>query len=238
MTEWRMKRFWSDARPAQAEGGWAIALDGKPVHTPARAPLVVPTEALAEAMAEEWRRQEEAVDPGAMPLTRAANSAIDKVGPQFARVAEMLAEYAETDLVCYRAESPEALADAQAEAWDPLMDWARSALRAPLVATAGILPVEQPAHALGALRGRIERQDSFALTALHDLVTLSGSLVIGLAAQEGVLPPEDLWERSRVDEAWQERQWGRDAEAAEATARKRAAFLEAARFHVLSRAAA
>jgi chaperone required for assembly of F1-ATPase len=238
MTEWRMKRFWSEARPAPAEGGWAIALDGKPVNTPARAPLVVPTEALAEAMAEEWRRQEEAVDPGAMPLTRAANSAIDKVGPQFDRVAEMLADYAGTDLVSYRADSPEALADAQAEAWDPLMDWARSALRAPLVATAGILPVAQPAHALGALRGEVERQDSFALTALHDLVTLSGSLVIGLAAQAEVLPAEDLWERSRVDEAWQERQWGRDAEAAEANARKRAAFLDAARFHALSRASA
>jgi chaperone required for assembly of F1-ATPase len=150
-------------------------------------------------------------------------------------VVDLLLYYGETDLVCYRAEVPSGLADAQATAWDPLIDWARSALHAPLVATTGVVHVRQPDRARAGLRVAVETQDAFALTALHDLVTLSGSLVIGLAAQERALEPEDLWARSRVDEAWQESQWGRDAEAAQMEEAKRADFLRAAEFHALSR---
>lgn len=235
MTEWALKRFWTEAHAEPGEGGWAVLLDGRPVHTPARAPLLLPTEALAEAVAAEWQAQEGEVQPGLMPFTRAANSALDKVVPQAGAVADMLIEYGDTDLLCYRAETPEELAAAQAEAWDPLLDWARSALGAPLVATAGVIHVDQPERARAGLRAAVAGQDAFALTALHDLVTLSGSLVIGLAAQKGVLPAEELWTRSRVDEHWQERQWGRDAEAARMEEARRADFLVASEFHALSR---
>ena len=238
MSEWALKRFWTEARAAPDGGGWAVLLDGRPVHTPARAPLRLPTEPLARAVAAEWAAQEGEVRPDRMPLTRASNSAIDKVTPRRSDVAEALLDYGETDLVCYRAEAPGELAQRQAEAWDPLLDWARSALGAPLVATTGIMHVAQPDRARQGLRAAVAGQDAFALTALHDLVTLSGSLVIGLAAQRGVLETEDLWTRSRIDETWQERQWGRDSEAARAARAKRADFLCAAEFHALSRPAA
>lgn len=238
MTDWALKRFWSEVDVVAEAEGWAIALDGRAVRTPARAPLVLATEALAQAVAEEWAAQEGRVRPEAMPLTRAANSAIDKVAPQREAVVEMLAAYGATDLLCYRAEAPAALARRQAEAWDPLLAWARDALGAPLVATTGLVPVAQPDHALAALRGRIAAQDVFGLTALHDLVTLSGSLVIGLAAVEGARPADALWSCARLDEDWQESQWGRDAEAAEAAEARRWDFLNAARLHRLSRSTA
>ncbi len=238
MTEWALKRFWTEARAERGEGGWQVLLDGRPLGTPGRATLLLPTEALADAVAAEWQAQEGEVRPGLMPFTRAANSAVDKVASRTADVVDMLLEYGETDLLCYRADTPRGLADAQAEAWDPLIEWARSALRAPLVATTGLMHVPQPERARVALRDAVGVQDPFALTALHDLVTLAGSLVIGLATQSGMLPPEELWARSRVDERWQESQWGRDDEAARLEEFKRADFLAAARFHALSRPSA
>jgi chaperone required for assembly of F1-ATPase len=154
---------------------------------------------------------------------------------QRTEVAALVAAYGETDLLCHRAEGPEPLLQSQAEAWDPLLDWAAAALRAPLRPTHGLIAVAQPPGSLTALAARVAAEDDFALTALADLVALSGSLVIGLAALDGVLPPEELWRRSRIDETWQERHWGVDAEAAAAAARKRADFLHAAEFHRLSR---
>lgn len=238
MTDWALKRFWKEANVARRDAGWAIELDGRPVRTPARTPLIVPTAALAEAIAWEWQDQDGQVQPARMSMTRSANSALDKVTPQRDEVVAYIAAYGATDLVCYRADRPDGLMTAQAEAWDPLLDWARSALAAPLVATAGILPVDQPEGSIRALRAEVEQRDAFALTALHDLVMLSGSLIIGLAAQSGVLPAQDLWDRSRIDEHWQEAQWGADAEAMEAAAAKRADFLLAARFGELSKASA
>jgi len=235
MTEWRQKRFWSGTAVAPEGDDWIVTLDDRPLRTPARARLALPTEALARAVAAEWEAQTGEIDPLSMPHTRAANAAIDKVRPQHGAVAADLAAYGETDLLCHRAEGPEALAQTQAEAWDPLLDWARSALRAPLVATVGILPVAQPPASLVALRTRVESEDAFGLAALSELVALSGSLVIALAAAEGVLPPEELWRRSRIDETWQESQWGVDEEAAAAAARRREDFLLAARFLELSR---
>lgn len=238
MSDWALKRFWSAVDVAPEGTGWTVTLDGRRVRTPGRAPLVLATEALARAVAEEWAAQEGAVRPATMPLTRAANSAIDKVTPQRAEVAGMLAGYGGTDLLCYRAEAPEALAARQAEEWDPLLAWARDRLGAHLVVTAGLVPVAQPAPALAALRARIDALDVFALTALHDLVTLSGSLVIGLAALEEAWPAEELWRRARLDEDWQESLWGRDAEAERAGEERRRAFLDAARLHALARQAA
>ncbi|MEM1430282.1 MAG: ATP12 family protein [Pseudomonadota bacterium] len=239
MTTWAPKRFWTDATVETADaGGWTVALDGRFVRTPARRPLIVPSRALAEAIAAEWQAQEGEVQPMSMPMTRSANAALDKVSGQRDEVVTYIAEYGATDLICYRADGPAALVERQAAAWDPLIGWARSALSAPLIATSGLMAVDQPDGTLATLRHAVEARDVFGLTSLHDLVTLSGSLVIGLAAQAGHDTPARLWEQSRVDEAWQQSQWGEDAEAAETAARKRADFLHAAEFHVLSQAAA
>ena len=238
MSEWAQKRFWRAAEAAPAPDGWTVELDGRGLSTPARKPLIVPTKGLASAIAAEWDAQDEQVRPTAMPLTRAANSAIDKVLPRRADVAEMLLAYGETDLICYRADAPEGLVAAQEEAWDPLIEWARDALGAPMVATVGMIHVDQPKRARQALRAAVIGQDAFALTALHDLVTVSGSLVIGLAAQAGLRPADELWTLSRIDECWQEQQWGTDADAAKTAAAQREAFLSSAEFFRLSRPAA
>lgn len=227
------RRFWTEVAVAPAEGGFTLALDGRPVRTPAKAALVLPTAALAEAVAGEWRAQGERIAPESMPLTRAANSAVDKVTPQHAAVAAMLAGYGGTDLICYRAEGPEALAARQAAAWDPWIDWARAELGAPLSAIAGVIHQPQPEPGQRALRAHVAALDPFRLTALHDLVTLSGSLVLGLAVQRGALPAGDAWTLSRIDETWQQEQWGVDSEAEQAAEEKRAAFLLADRLNRL-----
>lgn len=238
MSEWRPKRFWTEASVAAESVGFAVLLDERPVKTPAKRPLKVPTKALALAIASEWDAQGELLDPLTMPMTRSANAALDKVALQFDEVAGMLAAYGETDLLCHRAADPEALSLQQAEAWDPLLDWAASALGAPLVPVFGIMAGDQPAPSLTALRNRVQSEDIFAITALHDLVSMSGSLILGLAALDEVLPPEELWRRSRIDETWQESQWGVDEEAAAAASYKRGEFLHAAAFHRLSRLSA
>ncbi|KAF0676187.1 ATP12 family chaperone protein [Profundibacterium mesophilum] len=234
MSEWAPKRFWTKAEVAQEEGGFGVRLDGRPVRTPAKSALIVSTEALAEAVAAEWREQGERIDPNTMPMTRTANSAIDKVAPQRRAVAEMLAAYGETDLLCYRAQQPEALAERQQAQWQPLLDWAQERFGARLVLAAGVMPVEQPEGALASLAAPIHTMDAFELAGFHDLVSLPGSLVIGLAAAEGHLPPAELWRLSRLDEIFQVEQWGRDEEAEELAAIKGRAFEDAARFHRLA----
>jgi chaperone required for assembly of F1-ATPase len=238
MTGWAAKRFWKAATAELAPAGWEVRLDGRPVRTPAKAPLTLPTEGLARAIAAEWEAQGETIDPTAMPLTRAANAAIDKVTPQRAEVVAMLAAYGETDLLCHRAEAPEELVRRQAEAWDPLLSWAGEALAAPLTPTRGVTHVAQPPESLGRLRAEVDALDPFALTAFHDLVALSGSLVIGLAALKGEAPAEALWRASRIDEDWQEELWGRDEEAARVAVLKRRDFLQADRLLGLLRSEA
>lgn len=235
MTEWKAKRFWTSAGVRPAEAGWEVFLDDRPVRTPGKLPLILPTKALAEAIAQEWDAQDENIDPYSMPLTRAANSAIEKVAPQFDAVAGMLAEYGGTDLLCYRADEPEDLVQKQAAAWDPLVDWAATDLGAPLRITHGVIPVAQDPQALSALRARIGQLDNFGLTALHDLVTLPGSLVLGLAVISGRITAEQAFDLSRLDEDFQAERWGQDEEAADAAKARRDAILSAARFWELSR---
>ena len=234
MSEWAAKRFWSEASVTEAGAGHGIALDGRAVKTPAKAPLIVPTRALAQAVANEWNAVGEKINPLAMPMTGSANAAIDKVAHQYGEVADMIAAYGDTDLLCYRATSPRELALRQSEAWDPLLDWADSALGARLLPVAGVMHAPQAPAALKKLRALVHAQDDFALTALHDLVALSGSLVIGLAALEG-RQAETLWDVSRVDEAWQAELWGADDEAEALAEVKRAAFLHARNFYSLVR---
>lgn len=235
MSDWAPKRFWKDTSVAAVDGGFTIHLDGRGVKTPAKRTLVVPTENLAQAIAVEWDAQEEMVDPLTMPMTRSANAAIDKVAIQKEEVANLIAAYGENDLLCYRADGPRELIARQATIWDPLLDWAATSLGARLSITQGIMHAEQPANSIAALRAAVFDQDNFALTALHDLVSLSGSLVIGLAAQQNAFDLGDLWQASRLDELWQIEQWGDDEEATEAAQKKESAFVHAHEFFVKTR---
>ena len=233
MSNWVAKRFWKAATVTEAEGGFGVALDGRAVKTPAKAPLIVPSRALAEAIAAEWDAQVEKIDPGSMPVTRGANAAIDKVRTQHAEVAALIAEYGGTDLLCYRAEAPEALIARQAAVWDPLLDWAATVLGARLTVTQGVVPVAQPAAAQAALSARVAALDAFELAALHDLVGITGSLVLGLAVALGRLDAATAWDLARIDEAWQVEHWGSDDEAEAQAALKREALLAAERFWAL-----
>lgn len=235
MSDWKAKRFWKEAGVVEEEGGFGVRLDGRAVRTPAKAALIVPTRALAEAIAAEWNAQEGKIDPGTMPFTRSANAAIDKVARQKSEVAEMLAAYGDSDLVCYRATGPVELIEKQAAAWNPLLDWTESVLSAKLLVVEGVVHVPQDTAALARLRAHVDALDIWALTAFHDLVSLSGSLVIGFAALDGFYPVETLWNLSRVDETWQAEQWGSDEEAEEMAARKQSDFIHAKRFYDLSR---
>lgn len=233
MSAWAPRRFWTAAAVIRVDGGFTVHLDGKPVRTPLKAPLVLPTEALAREVAAEWHAVDGTVDPSVMPFTRTANSAIDKVAPQFSDVAGMLAGYGGSDLLCYRAEAPEELIARQRAGWDPLLAWSADSLAAPLVATAGVMHIAQAPASLAALSRAVHDQSPFQLAAFHDLVALSGSLVLALAVTRGRLPSEEAWRLSRIDEDWQIEEWGEDEEAADAAAIKHAAFLLAGRFYGL-----
>jgi chaperone required for assembly of F1-ATPase len=225
---WAPKRFWATTAVASGPEGHLLTLDGRPARTPARALLALPTRALAEAIAAEWDAQTGAIRPATMPLTRAVSAALDRVAPDRAAVAEAVAAYGASDLLCYRAESPAALVAREAAAWDPLLDWA-AGLGAPLLIGTGIVPVPQPPASLACLAARVGALDPFRLTALHELVTLSGSLVLGLAVLDRHLAAADAWTLSRIDEDWQAELWGEDAEAAAGAARRRADLLAADR---------
>lgn len=230
MSEWRPKRFWTRAGTAPAAGGHGVTLDDRPLRTPARAPLVVPSADLARAIAAEWEAQDDYLRPETMPLTRTANSAIDRLGGSMPAVAALISDYGGSDLLCYRAEAPAELLARQEAEWDPLLDWAEAALAAPLARTRGVIPVAQPEASLRRLAARVEALDAFRLAAFHDLVALSGSLVLALAVLDGRIAAEEGWRLSRLDEDWQAEQWGADEEADAQAARRRAAFLDAARF--------
>jgi len=235
MSEWKAKRFWKAADVVEAGHGFTVQLDGRSVKTPAKAPLVVPTHAMAQAIATEWDAQEDTIDPNSMPVTRAANAAIDKVSHQHAEVAQMIAGYGDTDLICYRTDSPVELVERQAAAWDPLLDWAADTLGARLKPITGLMHSPQDPKALAALAQRVHHMDAYRLTAFHDLVGLSGSLIIGFAALHDLHKIEALWQVSRIDETWQEELWGVDEEAQKQAARKESEFLAAKRFHDLAK---
>lgn len=209
------RRFYNEVAVAEAEGGFGIALDGRPVKTPARRALAAPSRALAQALAEEWRAQRDHIDPATMPLTRLANSIIDGVAAAPGPVAAEVEKYLASDLVFYRAATPEGLVARQQAAWDPLIAWAREALGARFVLAEGLMHVAQPAEALAAARAAIPRNageasDIWRLGALHSITTLTGSALIGLAVLAGQLSVADAWAAAHVDEDWNMAQWGRD----------------------------
>lgn len=225
-----MKRFWKGVSVEQDAQGWTVSLDGRGLKTPARASLIVPTEALANAIAGEWRSIEGDVDPRAMPLTGLANAAIDRVAPDKDAFAEGLARYAEADLACYRAEGPQGLIARQERHWDSLLGWARRRYDIDFVTTSGLIHVQQPPATVERLSRAVAALDPFRLAGLSPLVTISGSLIAALAVTEKAITPEDAWNAVSVDERWQLEQWGADAEAETALENRRRDFLAGARF--------
>lgn len=223
-----MKRFWKEVAVVPGET-FGVALDGKPISTPGRAPLRLPTETLAEAVATEWRAVEGKVDPRAMPLTGLANAAIDRVAPDPAAFAAGLARYGESDLLCYRADSPAPLVARQAAAWDPPLDWARGRYDVHFAVTSGVMHVAQPTATVVRLGEAIAAQPPFALAPLSIATTITGSLVLTLALAEGAFDAEAVWRAAQVDEDWQTEQWGEDALAAQARDARRAEFDAAVR---------
>ncbi len=235
MSEWAPKRFWTDATVTDIDGGYTVLLDKRAVKTPAKAPLALPTEAMAQAIAQEWQAQTDKIDPNTMPVTRSANAAIDKVRVQHAEVADMIAAYGDSDLLCYRADSPAELVARQAETWDPYLAWAEDTLGARLEPRTGVIHAGQDAAVLDRLAADVHSFNPFELTAFHDLVSLTGSLILGFAAERGHSESDVIWGASRVDENWQIEQWGEDDEAKAVEAVKKRSFQEALYFIELSR---
>ncbi|MFL6739858.1 MAG: ATP12 family chaperone protein [Sphingomicrobium sp.] len=230
-----MKRFWTIAETVESDGGYAIALDGRRVKTPARADLVVPTPALADGIVNEWNAAGDMVDPRAMPLTGLANAAIDRIAPDKEGYAAGIAAYGENDLTCYRAEGPEMLVQRQAESWDALLSWARRRYDVDFACQTGIMHVPQPEETVAKLAHAVAALDAFGLAGLSPMVTIGGSLIAALAVSEGMLPAESAWEAVCLDERWQLEQWGDDAEARAALDARRRDFLAGARFLELLR---
>ncbi|MBR0552265.1 ATP12 family chaperone protein [Stakelama marina] len=225
-----MKRFWKEVAVRPEAGGHGIALDGRPVRTPGRTPLAVPSPALADAIAEEWRAVDESIDPRAMPLTGLANAAIDRVAPDPAGFAAGLAQYGESDLLYYRADGPTELVARQAAAWDPVLDWARQRYDIHFELATGVIHVAQPEATTRRLAEAVASCDAFSLAPLSPIVSITGSLILPLALTEGAATPDQVWTAAHIDEDWQAEQWGEDALAKAATNARRAEFDAAARF--------
>ena len=209
-----MKRVYTTVETRSVGGGWGVALDGKPLRTPAKNELVLPSKALAAAIAAEWDAQREEIRPATMPLTRLAATAIDRTRAGRDLVVAETAGYADTDLLCYRADHPPALAARQGAVWQPLVDWASRRYGATLAVTKGVLPARQSPATLEAFAAIVAREDEFRLTALHTLTATCGSLVIALAVLDGRLDAAAAFAASQLDETFQIEAWGEDAEAA------------------------
>jgi chaperone required for assembly of F1-ATPase len=208
------KRFYKDVSVGETAGEHSILLDGRPVKTPAKRSLTLPTRAAAELVAAEWDAQKEVIDPVKMPLTRLVNSALDGVAAELDAVFDDIVNYAGTDLLCYRADTPGSLVDAQAAKWDPVLYWAAEELGARFILAQGVIHQEQPQPAVAAFREALRKHRTpLALAALHTITTLTGSALLALAFAEGRLDAEQAWHAAHADEDWNIEQWGSDAEA-------------------------
>lgn len=218
----RPRRFYAGASVGEAEGGFTVLLDGRPVRTPARGLLKVPTRVLAEALAQEWDAQAEEIDPFSMPLTRLVNVALDRVVPEAAAVRDEVARYAGTDMLFYRAEGPAGLVERQARHWDPVLAWARDTHGAPFFLAEGVCHVAQPEGSLARVHALVP-EAPLPLAAVHVMTTLTGSALLALAVLEGMMDADAAWRAAHVDEDWNREQWGEDEIA---TARRAARRLE------------
>lgn len=226
------KRFYKTVTVTVDNG---VALDGRVVKTPMKAPLRLPNRALAEAVAAEWEAQGEAIIPTTMHLTRMANTAIDRVGPHRAEILAELLDYAGSDLVCYRAGEPDSLVARQAEIWNPVVNWARTALDAPVEVTTGVIHKPQPDAALKAIAAALNELDDMQIAAFHGVMTIGGSALVALMVARGPMTAEAAWTAAHVDEDYQISIWGEDEEAAERRARRRTEFMACCRVLELSR---
>lgn len=231
-----MRRFWKDVTVAQVKGGWQVLLDGRAVKTQAGSAQVVPSRALADALAEEWAAQGETVDPDSLPLRDLADLAIDVIAPDRAGTNVKLRGYGETDTLCYRAEPGEPLHTRQLELWEPLLKAAEARWDVHFERISGVIHRPQSAATLARLETVLAAQDNFTLAALTTLTSLAASLVIGLAALEPGADVEALWAAAELEEIWQAELWGKEAEAEMRRARRFAAFRSARHFVNLARA--
>ena len=222
-----MKRFWKEVSVGADR---VVALDGRPVRTPGRAPLALPTASLATAVADEWRVVGDTVDPRAMPLTGLANAAIDRIAPDRAAFAAGLSAYGESDLLCYRADQPPPLVERQAAAWDPPLAWARRRYDVAFEVATGIVHRAQPPATLARLAEATAARSEWALAGLSPVVTVTGSLILALMLAEGAIDAATAWAAAEVDERWQAEQWGDDPLAVAAREARRHDFDAGARF--------
>ncbi|MGE0210922.1 MAG: ATP12 family chaperone protein [Parvibaculaceae bacterium] len=229
------KRFYKEVAVTGDAPPLAIALDGRPVRTPMKAALALPTRALAEAVAREWRAQGKSIDPRAMPMTRLSNTAIDRVAGDRERIVGEIAAYTGSDLLCYRAEEPEGLVERQAEVWDPIVAWAEDVLGGRFILVAGVVHRPQSDAVLEAFRARLHAFNAFELTALHEMASLTGSALLALAVAVGRLGADEAWAAAHLDEDWQIAQWGPDTEAQARRAARKADFDAAVDFLAMSR---
>jgi len=207
------KRFYENAAAREMGGVFIIELDDRPIKTPARATLGVPSQALGDAIAEEWNAQETHINPESMLVTKLANTALDRVAPRRNEIIDEIASFGASDLLCYRAEEPESLVSTQIAEWNPLLDWLADRYEAQLELASGVIFKEQPSDALARLRDAVARLSDFELAGLHQTVSLSGSLVLGLALADGHIDADKTHDLAHLDETWQAERWGWDEEA-------------------------
>ncbi|MEI8180779.1 ATP12 family protein [Aestuariivirga sp.] len=226
------RRFYKDVTVTDDLG---IALDGRPVKTPMKAPLRLPTRALADAVAVEWEEQGEEIKPATMTLTKLANTAIDRVAVQHEAIVQEVLEYANSDLVCYRTDRPPDLVALQVKDWDPIVDWARTALDAPFEVTDGIIHRPQPEAAISAFAPVVQGLTDFELAAFYSIMTLTGSAILAMMLTRKAIAPEAGWTAAHVDEDYQIEHWGQDDEARDRRAGRHAEFMTCCRFMELAR---
>jgi chaperone required for assembly of F1-ATPase len=223
------KRFWREVGVVPRLGGFALTLDGKLARTPARHVLAVPSLALAEALAAEWRAIDVSIDPARMPLTRLVYGALDAVASAPLPVAREIVKYAGSDLICYREPENQRLAARQAVHWDPPLAYMGEAFGVRLRLARGVMFIEQEGGAIEAVRRAVSHVPApFGLAALHVVTTLTGSAILALALANGRLSPDEVWAAAHVDEDFQIEAWGEDVEAGERRAARRAEFDAAA----------
>jgi chaperone required for assembly of F1-ATPase len=236
-----MKRFYKNAtvdttldnaESGDVDGGFRVLLDGRPIKTPGKNSLVMPTEKMAQSVADEWQAQDEEVDPATMPMMRFAATAVDRITTQRQAVIDEIAAFGGHDLLCYRGDDPE-LVKLQAGSWQPLLDWAADELGAPLASTAGIVSIDQDPASLAVMEAAVADSTDMQLSALHTMTSISGSLIIALALINKHVNLEKAWQATTVDEHFQQIKWGLDAEAEQRLITRRQALSDAVRFHAL-----
>ena len=208
------KRFYKDVSIGRTDDGHTVLLDGRAVRTPAKRPLAVASAALADRLKDEWNAQVEVIDPARMPVTRLVNTALDGVADNREAVVDEIVRFAGTDMICYRADSPERLVERQHEGWDPVLAWAADALGARFILAEGVIHQEQPQPAIAAFVVALEKFVSpLEIACLHTVTTLTGSAMLALAFAHGRLDAEAVWKLAHIDEDWQIEHWGTDEEA-------------------------